>query len=410
MESKKISEKNLEKLKIFFLILISILLLISILQRSGIFGNVFKIANTNKKILNNNEMLILEDGTVSKTVNSSEWDTNKVTAVTDADGKIVPVPKGYTGSNATGENKVDEGFVIYEGDSPVNDDVDVFEEQITRNQWVWIPVDDPSRVYEEINGVKKAKLYTYDLSGRSKYENKNLEPAILSECDTESNLSNNGLTGMTPDKLYQELQKEFDETMNSIEKYGGFYIGRYETGNLSEAKPVVQKMNGDIWDQNWYSMYSKMGYLAANENVKTNMIWGCLWDETLQCLIERKGKDKEIHMSYTFLSSYVCSYIGNYFNSSFSYIDDSFNTVTKQVNTYQGIPTGASDYTNYFNIYDLAGNAWENTLEAEGSKYRTFRGGNVWEESGTLPVSSRVGVSPTEIAGWSGTRAYLYIK
>ena len=27
----------------------------------------------------------------------------------------------------------------------------------------------------------------------------------------------------------------------SVEKYGGFYIGRYETGNINQETPVVQK-------------------------------------------------------------------------------------------------------------------------------------------------------------------------
>ena len=64
---------------------------------------------------------------------------------------------------------------------------------------------------------------------------------MLPEFDTITNLSNNGLTGMTPDKLYQELQQEFDDTIESIKRYGGFYIGRYETGNISTNEPVVKK-------------------------------------------------------------------------------------------------------------------------------------------------------------------------
>lgn len=39
--------------------------------------------------------------------------------------------------------------------------------------------------------------------------------------------SQNNLTGMTTKKLLYELETELDETIKSIEKYGGFYIGRY---------------------------------------------------------------------------------------------------------------------------------------------------------------------------------------
>ena len=102
-------EKTLEKIKILLLIVIVILLLLNFMQKNGIIDN---IQNTSRKLLNNGET-ILEDGGVAKTVNASNWDTNKVTVTRDADGKEVPVPKGYVGSNVAGENKINEGYVIY---------------------------------------------------------------------------------------------------------------------------------------------------------------------------------------------------------------------------------------------------------------------------------------------------------
>ena len=40
----------------------------------------------------------------------------------DSSGDKVPVPNGYVGSKATGENEIDTGYVIYEGTEEVNDD------------------------------------------------------------------------------------------------------------------------------------------------------------------------------------------------------------------------------------------------------------------------------------------------
>ena len=40
---------------------------------------------------------------------------------TDASGDEVPVPNGFVGSKATGENEIDTGFVIYEGEEEVTD-------------------------------------------------------------------------------------------------------------------------------------------------------------------------------------------------------------------------------------------------------------------------------------------------
>ncbi len=378
--------QSLEKLKIITNIIIILLLIfiIIILQKNGIIENTLKRGKySNKKLLNNEEILVSEDGKV----NSSNWDTSKITIYKDVDGKEVPVPKGYVGSSVTGENKVNEGYVIYEGNTEVTSS-NVSSAKTTRNQWVWIPVVDARRIYEEVNGVKKAKLYTFTYSGRSEYVNNNYEPAVLPEFDTITNLESAGLTGMTPDKLYQELQQEFDSTMESIEKYGGFYIGRYETGNLSQTKPVVKQMNADIFNKAWYKMYSTVGYLAENESVKTNIIWGCLWDETLQWLEDRGNK------YYPHFLNFSTAW-GNY--------PGIFGT--------KGIPTGSSEYTKALNIYDLAGNAWEWTLEGSGTSYRILRGGGYDTVVEHAPVSVRLTMfSPNNPISNTGYRAYLYIK
>lgn len=49
-----------------------------------------------------------------------------------------------------------------------------------------------------------------------------------------------------------QLQNEFDEMIESVRIYGGFYIGRYETGKNDE-EAVVQKGNTDIENQTWYT-------------------------------------------------------------------------------------------------------------------------------------------------------------
>ena len=82
--------------------------------------------------------------------------------------------------------------------------------------------------------------------------------------------------------------------INSVEKYGGFYIGRYETGDLSKEQVVVQKGNTDISSQTWYAMYEKSKTLSDNNNnIETGMIWGNQWDRTLMWLMECNAKMKQ---------------------------------------------------------------------------------------------------------------------
>ena len=186
------------------------------------------------------------------------------------------------------------GFVIYEGTDEITD---LWTASKNRNQFVWVPVTNPSRIYQSYseNNPKKSNLYTFTSSGRVSISQDNggikKEPGILKTKDNLKHFQEcSELQGYSKDIYYKELQVEFDRSMESIKKYGGFYIGRYETGNLSEVTPVVKRMNTDIGNQTWYTMYSRAKKINNNENIQTSMIWGCLWDETLEWLIETGEK------------------------------------------------------------------------------------------------------------------------
>ncbi|MBP3597677.1 MAG: SUMF1/EgtB/PvdO family nonheme iron enzyme, partial [Clostridia bacterium] len=204
-------------------------------------------------------------------------------------------------------------------------------------------------------------------------------------------------------KLYKELQVEYDSTIESIEKYGGFYIGRYETGDLSSKVPVVKRMNTLNHGQNWYTMYSKMKYLGANSNVKANMIWGSLWDETLQWLVDTECK------TYEQVGTDSKSW-GNYKNATFEYTTTGGSTSTKSASSSTRIPTGSTEYTNANNIYDMAGNVYEWTLEVYGTYGRRYRGGYYNFSGPDCPADYRYYDGPSYSDYCLGFRAYFYIK
>ena len=101
----------------------------------------------------------------------NSWDGNKVNAVESADKVVVPVPKGYTASSVSTENKVSEGFVIYENTNGEDRKEEVNDSnkdtaRTTRNQFVWVPVANPSEMYgTDKNGKKWGKLYNFSASG-----------------------------------------------------------------------------------------------------------------------------------------------------------------------------------------------------------------------------------------------------
>ena len=351
----------------------------------------------------NSDIAVQDSSVLTQAVDTSSWDLTKVDIVYDTANVAVPVPKGYVASGADGEHTVNTGFVIYEGDTAVTTN-NAWDESCTRNQWVWVPVPDVSRIYEvDSNGKKKSRLYEYSATGRTTYTNNNYEPGILSNYDNEEYFAENKLQGMTKEKLLHEMQEEFDFTIESIKKYGGFYIGRYETGNLSSKTPVVQRMNTDINAQSWYTEYSRLQRLGANGNVKSNMIWGCLWEEALQWLIDSGNK--------TYADMVNSTSWGNYYNSIFKYkIDTSGSTSTKNASSGTRIPSGSTEYSKANNIYDMAGNVWDWTLEGNGSNNRRYRGGDCYYNGSVYPASYRNSDDPDGSNNYIGFRAYFYIK
>lgn len=279
------------------------------------------------------------------------------------------------------------------------EDIKIFNLQQTANQYVWVPVKDPSRIYGvDSNGKLWGKLWGFPSSAtgsrtpnnwtetegtigiRSKTSYR--EPDVTHHytgSDVDSNLQSY-LDGKSQyELLSRELEELFYETIKSIKKYGGFYIGRYETGGLS-GEAVVRKMETDLGSNTWYSMYEKAQKLSGNnENVKTSMIWGSLWDETLQWLVDSEATTSTgVQITYKELGSDSTDW-GNYYDSTFYYIPSGSETpeetAKKSSYTSKYIPTGSAEYTKVNNIYDMAGNVWNWTLEAHSTSYRALRGG-----------------------------------
>ena len=344
----------------------------------------------------------------------------------DASGDKVPVPNGYVGSSASGENEIDTGYVIYEGEEAVTDS-NVADAQKSRNQYVWVPVPDISKFYgTDANGKKWGKNYSFSSSTSSSYDEitgtkpynwsesdgvmtissktSYREPDIVKSYDYDSTLKTRGLGAKTTHEFLNQLEKEFNNMIVSVEKYGGFYIGRYETGNINQDTPVIQKGNTNISSQTWYNMYKRCKNIkGANTNVETGMIWGNQWDRTLMWLIETGSKTKEQ------IADDSTSW-GNYYNATFEYVNSSGSTATKNEGSSTRIPTGSAEYTKANNIYDLVGNVRDWTMEAYSTYYRVYRGGSFYYGGDGYPADYRDYYIPTSSSYDYGCRSALYIK
>ena len=320
------------------------------------------------------------------------WDGNKVNAVESADKVVVPVPKGYTASSVATENKVSEGFVIYENTNGEDKKEEVNDNnkdtaRTTRNQFVWVPVANPSEMYgTDKDGKKWGKLYEFSASG--------ITPLNWTEQDGVMSITatSGGSSFREPDIIdadssnsvtISQLETEFNNMIESVKKYGGFYIGRYETGNLSQEKASIIKNNSDIGNQTWYTMYKKAKGIAVNNNVTSSMIWGSQWDATMRWMYNSGNEEKK---KYTYDSRGK----GNYSSDS-------------------PIATGSIEAYAVNNIYDMAGNVSDWTFEAYSTVLRVSSGGIYSDDGSNGPASVRRSSNPTNSIDNYGFRVALYM-
>ena len=387
---------------------------------------------TTKNEENNNATETTQQNVTSSTTNSTK--STKKEEIIEENKATTSTEK--TNNKINDENTTEEmiNIVDSEADTTTNDTgttgsteltleeqqtKNIFDLQKERNQYVWVPIDDISKIYGvDNNGKLWGKLYNFSSYGRS---NRNWtetngimsitnatnyrEPDILGDfsnyrydTDGYSYMHNNGLGQTRYEMLAQELEQKYLEIMESIKKYGGFYIGRYETGGLSSTA-VINKMNTDIGSQTWYTMYRKCLTLKGNNNnITTMMITGSLWDETLDWIVSSGATNSEgTALTYQLVGSNSTTF-GNYYNATFNYIAKDAEmptaTETKAISTNTRIPAGSAEYTKINNIYDMAGNVYDWTTEAYSAYSRVFRGGyyDVYGNGG--PMADRYGSYP----------------
>ena len=299
----------------------------------------------------------------------------------------VTIPEGYY---YVGGTKA-KGLVI--SDNVADKELDKGKEDVRRdlagNQWVWVPVETPSSLYTTVDagqalagstGVKTTKYTnsaiisgkTRGLPGSTSFR----EPDILTDStygDTDDRAKTAGFSSLA--NMAETMVSEYEEMIASLEKYKGFYIGRYELSANGEKTGATQ-------NKNWYTLYKNCTTLATGSKVKTRMIWGLQWDATCNWL-DNSG------FSITDSSTW-----GNYTNNTAD------GHGTKQ-------NTGFSESWKANNIYDFAGNCWEFTQEAYGTVGRAFRGGHYYNNGSSIPASSRSSGYPTGSS--YGSRPTLYL-
>ena len=321
-------------------------------------------------------------------------DTTKVEAPIDSDGDnpdetgTIYIPGGF-GIDEESPNDINDGIVI----SNVED----------TKQFVWIPVSEEElgEMYVEAPGTVLSSALEMDTVTTDVYSKlrdedtgeimdtntykpgteEYCEPDILANTDNgdanadnlatiksvfATELGEYGINSGSSDAQVlnawaQMLVDEYNETYQSIKKYGGFYIGRYEISGSVESPTVVQGGTVLTADDesagNWYNLKKACNNVVNNDKVKSEMIYGNQWDRVLNWLVETGAKEQD--EVYSNSNSW-----GNYSDSTGEAATDSGSPQTSRKN----------EAWQANNIYDLAGNYMEWTQEASYTSFRIVRG------------------------------------
>ena len=191
------------------------------------------------------------------------------------------------------------------------------------------------------------------------------------------------------DGFNEVLNGELLEQLESVIKYGGFYISRYNISKSSAGKP--QSIKGVMpWvNINFDDAKKIASTIEDNEAVKSHLTFGAEYDSALEWFIQTEVKTlAEIAEDSTEW--------GNHWNTE--------NSPRKVVET------GSREEWCDNNIYDFAGNVDEWTQEKNGSSCRVIRGGNYGDDGDRCPVACRTFNDPFNFCNYTGFRATLYIK
>ena len=345
-------------------------------------------------------------------------------------GYTVSLPATFRISASETEEQVSEGVVL---------------EDSSNNEYVWIPVDDTiydgvtpyptstanaeTRTYKPMairqtgyEDYYEGIIYTFN--GSLSYKNSSntgigqsgyREPSLLTnnsadgytwrmsniignKYDADSNFYNTILGFDSTTEMGEYMAANYNSMVTSVDSYGGFYVGRYETtvdtaqtgddsndGSSISTYVVGSKPNSQVLaTTNWYnlylyqdsSLYSSNPY-ANLASVSSSMIWSSQWDSMLNYIL--KGAD----------NGKVTTKVG------------------QQKNVLSNSAQDSSDIIN--NIYDLGSNTYEWTQEANNINYRIYRGGG-YDSTIIKTPSTRSSVVPDDMGPIFGTRLSLYMQ
>lgn len=325
-----------------------------------------------------------------------------------------------------------------------------------KNEYVWIEV--PKSLYE--NSSYNTKTTTADQKPANSEDYGKIEYCLHKYTETYRNGTSfsdtyysDEMTGLTKIK-YNELKQKM---LKSVYENGGFWIGRYEagiagnrtSGNIDlETAPAPLSTSKTGTEENPVYPYTYVtcsqaqtlaSKLSTGKGYTSSLMFGVQWDLILKHIETKEVKKGTTLETIQSALKDDSSSWGNYYNASFEInrgkyakfgaISTWYNynnenglencvtyangTRTKVQATSKSsailLTTGASDTCKKMNIYDLAGNVKEWTLERySGRTSRCADRGGCYASSSSYSVSGHTYMDDTSGTPNLGFRLSLY--
>ena len=291
----------------------------------------------------------------------------------DVNGEQVPIPEGYIVSENSDENIVNKGLVVSDSRG---------------NEYVWISctVDSSSNKLQykrtewgvEKDGTDNSRAIKDELTLKD-------IDVTYSKTDTDNGIN---------EEISKEIVAQINAEKESIKKYGGYYIGRYEVGKDNKTA-VIKAEQEPYVNIKWSKAYELAKGIGGGEGATTYLCSSYSWDTAINFIQNTTGKN------------YATSIIGFNGNWKSQEVKDSSGKVIKPVNTAQRLNTGLT--TALCNIYDMGGNVGEFTTELNPGTSETvvLRGGNI---GNSVPAGYRWDVTSGYACSYCGFRATLFLK
>ena len=420
MKNKMLENKG--GILVICIIIFVILLIVGIVIALLITSNKEQTNNIVPENITIEENIVEEQNIIGNFIDEPEDPVEELSEINWEDkGKIVVTRTKYKDENKeyavipAGYGVVKESSTIKEGlviSDVENDDLDNSK---GGNQFVWIPVENvvlDVRMYnndEDINnaiaeqvsnmkypmairvagGDYKSILYQFSSIRQNTalqisfipYDSNNVkEPANLdSSRDNANNISN------WTKNMYQQ---EFNNLIKKVNTDKGFWVARYETSISQDGRAQSKKGQMPMTNISWYEMYNYQKSLN-NGSTSSHMIWGCQWDQIMIWLKDIRNPNYKTSPFYILESTGM----GNYADTT---IKNEDGEVEKKEGIATRYLTGNTKCSLVRNIYDLAGNVFEWTMEKEFSAVRIARGGYCEYNSTMYPVIYRYNNATSE--------------